>query len=1072
MKVGYTTSSLRHLSLGLLVTLAGFFAYVSPVHAQVFEDITQNITSDTSGNVGTMSFYGPYGNSNPDARNARIVVPLPVPDSENGPRLVRKVTIEMHDHDEAFIFDLRLNQDSLPNLLSNVDIVTANGIRCNDRDFIKRIQDHHYPDNAAQDADCYTAHSFDINQPITGIVLNVSRAKAKGNTSTEQHLHIRNVIWTIEKEEPPPVPEPQLSVQNCVMPNATQQTNDILKITWGSAATPIQTVAISDSQAANRWDSTAGRFWSKETRGATTIFAPAGFFPRSPTTPNPLIFKPNTVYSVVLWDGSRLSNPKDVTFQACQQTQMPATASLSNACIPRTSTQPLAYDFTLNSIDTKEATFTKSIFYLNLEWNTSTALLRNYLGTPSWSDWEANKRNPQTGDKFGYTLASYDELTPFGIAFTWSDNQLIGGTRGNQRRLSELVNWVKTTNYPTSFTISALIQTTASGNIIESKPVASTIVEISPLACMTTTACVPSCGLCSLPGSSDGCGGICPVGEWRGAPNPVELLTPADGQPLQVNGNTVTVSWRQQPTTNSNAGYVDTYQVLLYPSDKYTNPAAAVSAYLQNSGDVVFFYYPAAQGNPAAILAKQVALPPALLSATQVSIALRALNLTCPSSTETSGNASNPQLPEGEQVPPWTVEPPHVLEAAFAGKFYKSESCTLAGAEPLTLGGNSLVTITEDSTNQQTSAVPTGTGYSIAVSPATKDYFPVLKFDQVGQSETLACSTCNPADSNGACQRPRTTGPTANAHFFLESYNLKFVDSWWQARGGLVYGHNGIRSALPLENGEDKNEDCRDAGEYCDPFLVRKLLGGSDLSAGIPFTGGSFIDVDDWWTDRADEAHANNGVDAKTRVTREGYAFFIDLLEEPPTQDISSSYIDALSKIPSGTESRGAKLSYRNGNLTFNPNQTWDIPSGEKRVIFVNGNLTVSQTPEKIINVAPGGFLAFIVSGDIIFDATVGYTSTSEIVANSSLDPNIEGVFIADGSIIVESAGSDDKKFVGEGSFVGWSGVRLMRTFENGQLGRVRNNTTPIENFLYRPDFLVHAPDLIRTTETTWREVN
>jgi hypothetical protein len=93
-------------------------------------------------------------------------------------------------------------------------------------------------------------------------------------------------------------------------------------------------------------------------------------------------------------------------------------------------------------------------------------------------------------------------------------------------------------------------------------------------------------------------------------------------------------------------------------------------------------------------------------------------------------------------------------------------------------------------------------------------------------------------------------------------------------------------------------------------------------------------------------------------------------------------------------------------------------------------------------------------------------------VASNSLQPNIEGVFIANGRIILQSAGSDDKKFVGAGSFVGWSGVDLKRTFEKGQLGRIRNNTTPVETFIYRPDFLLNTPELLKSTEMVWREVS
>jgi hypothetical protein len=639
---------------------------------------------------------------------------------------------------------------------------------------------------------------------------------------------------------------------------------------------------------------------------------------------------------------------------------------------------------------------------------------------------------------------------------------------------------VQTNNVSQDFTVSTSLETNFFGNVIINNPASNAAIKISPQACVQNPVCVPTCDACSLEGSADGCGGTCALGSGRGAPNPVEILSPNLGEPLSVTNNSITLSWRQQPTNNTQARNADAYQTLIYQNSTYASPSQAAAAYKNGAQDVVFRFTPAAQGNPAFVYQESVTLPQVLLEGGKATIVIRSLNLSCPSSSEVYGSSSDPTVtppnPPPNNPPPdpqWPPPPPPTeLLAAFAGKFYTSDSCNLSSAEPLALSSSSVVTITDSQTNQDYSSTAAGANYSIPIPAIQRDYvYPRLKFDQVGQAETLVCSACNPADATGACQRPRTTGPTNTAHFFLESYNLKF-NSWWQTRGGLVYGHTGIRSALPVEGTGRKNADCADTGDYCEPYLIRKLPSGSDLSAGIPYTSGSFMDLEGWWTDRLDDARANNGVDAKTKLKKEDYSFFLNRLGENPTPDISTSYIDTLSKIPVGTLVRDVKVSYRNGDLGFNPSQTWTVPAGEKRVIFVNGNLTFSQTPETIITVQPGGFLAFIVSGDIIFDPTVGHTSTSDLVASNSLQPNIEGVFIANGRIILQSAGSDDKKFVGAGSFVGWSGVDLKRTFEKGQLGRIRNNTTPVETFIYRPDFLLNTPELLKSTEMVWREVS
>jgi hypothetical protein len=772
---------------------------------------------------------------------------------------------------------------------------------------------------------------------------------------------------------------------------------------------------------------------------------------------------PGVTYSVVLWNGTNLSAVKDFSFQPCAQQPQPATATVTSACVPRESGEPLAYSLQLKDVDTKGAVFSRAALYIDMELTSAPSALQNFLGTPSWSDWEANNRTPRVGDKYGYTLANFLSSNPYNIfPATWDSNTIIGDLRGNQRTLADLEAWTKAQSTFQLVKVSGLVQSNIGSNQITTRPAGSTTLQISDTACVDSPVCVRNCNTCSLPNSADGCGRFCPTGEERGTPNSVKILQPAPGDSLTVTNNSVLLMWQQDPTNNASAPYVDTYQVVVYPQSRYASIAVALQAFENNASDVVFFYKAAAQGNPAAIYAHQVVLPQAILSAGPVTIGIRAVNLTCPGSSETM--ISPP-------TSPWVDNPEVPLEASFAGKFYKSDSCNVATAEPVALSSSSFVTVHNLANSQEYTGTATGDSYSVGIPPIGADYAPRLQFDQVGQSETLACSSCNPTDSNGMCVRPRTTGPTTTAHFFLESYDLRFA-SWWQARGGLVYGHTGIRSLLPLNpDSPDPNADCAALTDYCTPYLVRKTMDEAELSAGIPVTSGLFTSVDNWWTDREDEAHANSGVDLKSHIRLENYAFFISQLEETPDADITKN-ISSLGDIPAGREERGARVSYRNGDLSFNPDQTWVITPGEKRVIFVNGNLRFSQIPEKMITVQPGGFLAFIVSGSITFDATVGHSSISDTQASTSLEPNVEGVFIANGAITIESAGSDDKKFVGAGSFVGWSGVNLPRNFEKDTFGRVRNNTTPTETFTYRPDFLLNAPELIKASTTNWREVN
>ena len=143
----------------------------------------------------------------------------------------------------------------------------------------------------------------------------------------------------------------------------------------------------------------------------------------------------------------------------------------------------------------------------------------------------------------------------------------------------------------------------------------------------------------------------------------------------------------------------------------------------------------------------------------------------------------------------------------------------------------------------------------------------------------------------------------------------------------------------------------------------------------------------------------------------------------------------------------------------------WSVASTEKIVIFVNGNLTIAAP----ITVAQGGFLALIATGDITIDASVG---TSDI---TSTTPQVEGVYIANGMFTVASTGlkQGDLKFVGAGTFVGWTGVSLNRDFRLGDdtTEGLKNFDQPGELFLARPDFVLNLPKKMARPVTDWQEV-
>jgi len=108
---------------------------------------------------------------------------------------------------------------------------------------------------------------------------------------------------------------------------------------------------------------------------------------------------------------------------------------------------------------------------------------------------------------------------------------------------------------------------------------------------------------------------------------------------------------------------------------------------------------------------------------------------------------------------------------------------------------------------------------------------------------------------------------------------------------------------------------------------------------------------------------------------------------------------------------------------------SWDIAAGQWVVLMVEGNIDIN-TP---INVADGGFLAVVATGNITFTDEVG---------------RVEGMFVADGTI---NTGSGPEEFTGEGVFVAQN-FSLGRDFEDDIL-----NQDPVELFRARPDFLMSS---------------
>lgn len=308
----------------------------------------------------------------------------------------------------------------------------------------------------------------------------------------------------------------------------------------------------------------------------------------------------------------------------------------------------------------------------------------------------------------------------------------------------------------------------------------------------------------------------------------------------------------------------------------------------------------------------------------------------------------------------------------------------------------------------------------------------------------------------------------------LAGLNFYVTDAqhpWFQIVGGSIVAYQNGGTAV---NNPIPTTCLNDAA--CKPYLILQK-NGADTS-GYVLTGGGDVDlrfgvvVED---DLIDEDQKNRLGKVTSRASQERFEHFARLYKLPfePQNDFGGSTNNI--QEPTGTPANaGVDAYYQSGDVTIE--DPWSIESGESRVIFIDGTLTIKNT----INVAEGGFLAFIVKKDILVDPSVGH----EDVTNNT--PLVEGMYIANGQIRFPSAGVNgtvrevspgvfeggDLKFVGAGTFVGWGGIAMERDFDDGVLRRQMNNENPTELFIYRPDLVLNTPARMRSPRYQWREVN
>ncbi len=318
-------------------------------------------------------------------------------------------------------------------------------------------------------------------------------------------------------------------------------------------------------------------------------------------------------------------------------------------------------------------------------------------------------------------------------------------------------------------------------------------------------------------------------------------------------------------------------------------------------------------------------------------------------------------------------------------------------------------------------------------------------------------------------------------NFYLLEVDLT-NEAWFQSVGGEISALGSIRSNIPYNSAT--SGPCNQ-GSNCWPALITWLpwSGGEDYvnTPGFPFarTGGSINTHADGGTayihttDQHTQSNDGHAFDNSAIPTEYNYQYFYNRF--------GFEYDSAENELASGAQpALSSGLNIRFAQTGLNITEPWQVSSGQQLIVFVNGNLSIDDSvgDRRMIQVDSGGYLAFIVLGNITINSNVGYSvpNTNPIVfaRPGSVSPNVEGIYIADGTLTIANNGNaslPDKKFIGAGTFVGWSGVNLARTFDDGVIGMAWHNFNPTETFIYRPDFLLNAPSVMKEPIHEWREV-
>lgn len=349
--------------------------------------------------------------------------------------------------------------------------------------------------------------------------------------------------------------------------------------------------------------------------------------------------------------------------------------------------------------------------------------------------------------------------------------------------------------------------------------------------------------------------------------------------------------------------------------------------------------------------------------------------------------------------------------AAIQGTVYIDNGNICSTATPSNLGGLSASV----RGTAYTGSVSTSDGsYSVLAPPGTYN-----NLDLLGLPAGYYCST-------GCLQSCPTIPTVTSSSLFNNFFVTTQLAGWWQAEGASVYagsqaGGVTVKSSLPTASTD----------------LILPGTGGTVgaliRGSGNPNLGLGSVSSEEW---NAVSTYRGKRMDYNYFAASMGVVRNSPSDWETDTLNMQTGERDFWYAAPtSGTATIASP---------------WVVAAGQQQVVFVNGDLRIASD----IDVEVGGYLALIVSGDIVVDPLVN---------------SIEGILVSSGNFETESAYEEgvvvDSQLNTSGSVISWGSLVLTRNLGPG------NNSTPAEKFNYRPDLLTNMPEKMKTFAMQWEEV-